>query len=951
MISFELYGSNTPFYGIPEVEYFSRRDYNGGTQNWSVSQMDNGLIYFANNDGVLEYDGTTWRFLDEFGNFVIRSVKAHDDTLYVGSYNEYGYYKLNKRNDYEYISLTDEVDHDNIGDIWNIFIIDDNVIFQSDKGLVLYRSDGSSTFISVSSNISNAFKCDNRVFVHIETKGIYELKNGVLEELKVLQDISESTITGIVNISNDEYVISTMSNGLYLWNNQEVQFWDIPLSYLLKDVNVFCVANHNNREIIFGTIQSGVVVSDNQGNIKSIINKDRGLENNTVLSLTVDDFGNIWGGLDNGIAKIDYASNISFIHGFYDIGAGYTMEIFKDNVYFGTNQGLYKIEEEDLQKPMKSRDDFIRIPYTEGQVWSLFIDKNNNLLCGHNSGVFVIDGISANLISPAEVNGAWIFRYPPERDDLLIVGTYNGLSLFENKNGEWIYKKEYEGFDESSRFMEWDEKGRLWITHGYRGLFRLTFSDDFKHIIEVESFEKGHRGLESNLGFNVTKVNDEVVFSSDNGVYGYNKKSDSFFRHSINEHFFQDQFPVLLRDDERGNVWYFTVDNVGVLRRLEDGRFSKVINPFLPVSGRLINGFEFVYVLDEFNSFIGVENGFAHYRVDENIDFHQEFNVHIRDFSNLYDESAVYYQSDDNQKEVPEWSYSQNSLQVRFSATCFNSDEILYSSYLDGFDDDWTTYSTTDVRQFTNLREGEYTFYVRAKNDLGVESSIVSFDFIIDPPWYRTLYAKIVYAIIIIFLLVGAWLILNWLMDRSKLVEKKRQRKKFQAKEEKLKVALEREKEMIRLRNDKLQNEMKFKEKELANSTMNIIQKNEFLLKIKDELQKSTNIYDQSKIIKKINSLITKIDKDIDNDSQWEVFELYLEQVHAEFLNRLKSRFPYLTSKELKLSAYLRMEMSSKEISSLMNISVRAVENNRYKLRKKLALDSKENLQEFIMNI
>jgi DNA-binding CsgD family transcriptional regulator len=234
----------------------------------------------------------------------------------------------------------------------------------------------------------------------------------------------------------------------------------------------------------------------------------------------------------------------------------------------------------------------------------------------------------------------------------------------------------------------------------------------------------------------------------------------------------------------------------------------------------------------------------------------------------------------------------------------------------------------------------------------GVESEPVGFRFEVLPPWYRTVFARIVYALVVVLLLVGVWLLLVWLMERSRIVEVKKQQERFKVKEEKLRnAALENEKEMIRLRNDKLRDEMLFKEKELANSTMHIIQKNDFLLNIKEELQKINRSREVSAVERKVNDIVRKIDRDIDNESQWEVFELHLEHVHADFINRLRKQFPELSSREQKLCAYLRMDMASKEISSLMNISVRAVENNRYKLRKKLGLDAKDNLSDFIMSI
>ena len=141
------------------------------------------------------------------------------------------------------------------------------------------------------------------------------------------------------------------------------------------------------------------------------------------------------------------------------------------------------------------------------------------------------------------------------------------------------------------------------------------------------------------------------------------------------------------------------------------------------------------------------------------------------------------------------------------------------------------------------------------------------------------------------------------------------------------------------------------RDKELANQTMDLIRKNKFLAKIKEELEKTKNSSNDAFLKEKISSLINKIDKDVDHSKQWEVFETAFDDVHEDFLNRLKLRYPALTPKELKLCAYLRMNISTKEIAPLMNISIRGVEICRYRVRKKLNIDRDTNLTSLIIDL
>ena len=141
------------------------------------------------------------------------------------------------------------------------------------------------------------------------------------------------------------------------------------------------------------------------------------------------------------------------------------------------------------------------------------------------------------------------------------------------------------------------------------------------------------------------------------------------------------------------------------------------------------------------------------------------------------------------------------------------------------------------------------------------------------------------------------------------------------------------------------------RDKELANQTMDLIHKNKFLSKIREDLEKIKDLSSDDVIKMKISSMINKISKDVDHDKQWEVFETAFDEVHEDFLNRLKTRFPTLTPKELRLCAFLRLNISTKEIAPLMNISIRGVEICRYRVRKKLNIDRDTNLTSMIIDM
>jgi DNA-binding CsgD family transcriptional regulator len=948
---------NSPTLGIPEIESYTRSDYRAGTQNWAISQTTNGLIYIANNDGILEFDGSFWNLIPRVTNNVVRAVLTHESRIYTGSHNEIGYYEKIGHS-FTYTSINKEYNLRDIGEVWSILPFNDQIVFQTEKMLCIYKEGHKVEIIQAKSRFPSSFLVNGMLLVHDEQEGLMELRQNKLFMVPGGNKVTGDRIGAILPVSNREIIIGTMQHGLYRWQlSGIIEKWHVPADTYLTQMNIFSGAV-NGQDLIFGTIQSGIVVVSFDGNIKLIVNKAKGLNNNTVLSTFIDNEKNIWAGLDNGIAKIAQNSSISFLHGYFDIGSGYCIERKNGMVYLGTNQGLHCIDEATFQSPMKNTQSFTRINGTDGQVWSLFDDgSENGLLCGHNSGAFAVEGNKARLLTPPNILVVWKFRAVPNRKDLLIAGISNGLILFQkDHNNQWQYKWKIEGFDESTMTFEWDIDGGLWITHGQQGIFKVFFDNNYHHVIKIETATH-FKGISNDKDITLAVINGQLVFVSTNGLYKLNHTTHTFQKHEISNIFENDKSPLphLMQQDRYKNIWFFSHQQAGVLRLQEDGTYKRITNPFFPLKDKLIYAFESIYVWDKNNTIFGIVDGFAHYTVNDQINFLNPFYVHIRTFKGSTDSTAyAHNQTEQNNTQtiIPQYSFADNAFEVAFAATWFGTGNIEYASYLEGFDKTWTHWSETQKRQFTRLKEGVYTLNVKARNIHGVETTPLSYSFIVQPPWYRTTYAKIVYIILLLISGWGMWHVTSRIVEKSRQREKIRQMEKFRLAEEQLRhEALINEKEMIKLRNEKLNFENQLKEKELANSTMNIIQKNEFLIKLKEDLSKAVQAHDSDGIIKKISQTIRRIDQDIDNDSQWQVFETHLEQVHQDFLERLQEKHNDLLPRELKLCAYLRMGMSSKEIASLMNISSRAVENNRYKLRKKMGMDQGDNLLEYIMKL
>lgn len=297
--------------------------------------------------------------------------------------------------------------------------------------------------------------------------------------------------------------------------------------------------------------------------------------------------------------------------------------------------------------------------------------------------------------------------------------------------------------------------------------------------------------------------------------------------------------------------------------------------------------------------------------------------------------------------------YHENSIKFYYAAGCGNYNNIKYSTYLFGYDEKWSEWKNENIKEYTNLAPGNYRFLIRAVNRSSEYTYAASCDFVIASPWYLSTIAKILYGIALLALIWAMERIIHFRAKRVQIrLQKKQEERQFRKEQKQIQQNLTKEKEIIKLRNDKLKIDILYKSKELADSTMNIIKKNQFLTDLKNELEKIREYSEKNKeVTSDIRKVVRKIDRDIDNEENWKVFEDYFDRVHENFFKKMKQKHPILTAKDLRLCAYLRMNLSTKEIAPLLNITVRGVEIGRYRLRQKLQLDREENLTDYLLKI
>lgn len=899
----------------PDLFNYSHQTYKAHRQNWGIAQNPvNKFMYFANSKGLLEFDGTQWTTYELPAKQIVRSVMCDKSgRIYTGALGEFGYWSKKPNGVLAYHSLKNLIKESqfNQEEIWHIIETPDGIIFQSFAYMFILQNNVVKK-LPTPGNILFAFEANGRYFLEVLDKGLYEIINNQFVFIPNSQFLKNESVHTILPGGNISTFLVGTNKGIYSFDGTTFRPFNKQLQQFVQQNQLNAGVRLVNGNYVFGTILNGVIITDNQGNIINNFNQKNGLQNNTVLSLQNDESGNIWLGLDKGIAMIAMSSPFKYFEDVEgELGTVFDAAIFQNKLYLATNHGVFYTS---LEKPTRQ---FHLLPNTQSQTWDLEV-IDNQLFCGHNNGTFRIDNLKATPIST--ITGGLVIKSLENYPNHLIQGTYTKVCIYEkDKSGQWVFSHTIDNFSAPIRQLEEDEKGEIFINTLNNGIFRLRLSADLKKV------EKETAIKQSFTPKNLSKIRGKIVVTSDKGIMEYDEASQSFqLVEALKEH--------------RNTQKIFNVGDKEQWMLKTNGSFG-IVSPQnvwleLPLKkDTWVSDYENMKVFDS-TFFFCKENGFT--ILEKNsipglLGLKGKKPI-IRSVKvENYHELNQFFSENDKSLS---FKYNQNTLNFTFSSSDYSS-SVRFSYWLENNMNHWSEFSENYEKEFNNLSPGTYTLHLRT-NTSDAETVL---HFVIHDPWYWNPWSKALY----LLLFIGIY----YYLYKLHLKRLKEQNKKLvQEKEEELKRQQEKSKqEIIRLRNEQLEQDIVRKSEELANSTMQLIKKNELLQKLKAESQELEGHAKAGSL----NHIIKLIDNNISSGHDWQVFEQNFNRVHEEFFKKLLEQYPDLSPGDLRLSAYLRMNLSSKEIAQLLNITYRSVELKRYRLRKKLNLETEENLVEWLI--
>lgn len=898
------------------VRFYAPSEYKSDAQVWSISKGQDDDVYFATNEGIVLYDGVRWERYVAPSECIMRSVfyDVENKVTYSGGVNEFGYWKYDEYGNLQYTPIYENPPSAPTKEFWKIAKVPGSplVYFESPLSLLVYDSETGKVTPLADDGMRFHFLyvVDSKVFLQ-QSNYLYRLDG--YEKRMVTDQLTNFYSVFMALESNGKLRLFSSEKGSLILDDKGKIEKRIPFE---TDVRITSMSRLGEYYLV-GTGNTGFYRMDEQGSIISKVGEQLGLKN-TVLSVGVNNKGDIWLGLNGGIMMIEESvkEESLLLDPKENIGYVYCAVNRDEQLYVGTNKGLFSVEKGE------GKIDFVLIPPSKGQVWNLY-NVGDEVVVAHNKGLF---GVSDGSFREIKHSGVYTLVPVPSRPGYYISGNYVGLSLYEMKEGKLVFRNNITGYGDLVQNCAFDKDGDLWIAHSRREFMRLRFDNDYTSIIESEVYAVPT--TVSRRAFLVKVGNDIIFLNNEGGAYKYNElnntlQPDEYYatllktinRHALTVQSYDDRF------------WQMNEEGVCLLQKnynkvvVNAGLFARMKDKFIP------KGFRKVIQLEDSIYAIGLENGLG-----------------IMDVAALDGQSIMKMPRIRKAEIVGE---SENELlslvdgklfipphinMVQLWLTSLNrSQQVEYRIVERG--DKWEM-ATGGYIQLSYLYPGEFTLEIRSSNGYGIYSDTNQIMLHVASPWYATVYAYLLYALLVVGI---AFIVYRIISIRTR------------KKEEAIRVNEERKRkeEMERYQLSCLQEELGNKNSKLMSITMLGVQNNTFLKKIKDAVMEIDT--SQSPAAKQqVKRLVKDIERQLNDQSGWDNFAEHFNNTCNGFFDRLTAKHPKLTHSDLRLCAYIRLNLSTKEIASLMNVSTSSVEMAKYRLRKKLELEESISLPYYL---
>ncbi len=763
--------------GMPFIRNYPPDEYGAHNQNWAIVQDERGVMYFGNSHGVLEYDGVSWRLIPIHRTRIVRSLAVGpDNCIYTGGYAEFGCLEPDSLSRLQFVSLLPYVEerYRDFTDVWKILATPDGILFITDK--YIFRWDGQNMRVwAAQTAFFSGFWVNDRFYTRQGERGLMQLTGDSLRMAPVGERLADERISAMIPYEREgkkSALIVTRDNGLFLYDGStSLERFATGVDERLKRSQVFCATALSGGRYALGTMQDGVFIIDAKGRLLQHLHKARGFQDDAVLSLFEDRQGGLWAGLQVGIARAETAGTYSYFGPREGIeGSVWEMLRHENRLWAATIMGLFYLD---------GSGQFRQMAGVPAQCWAL-VPVGQSLLVATFDGVHEIRANQARRITDRFTFSLHRSRRDPNR---VFAGLKSGVQSLYFEGGQWRVEGMWKGMDQETRHFYETPDGQLWLTDYFNGLTRADFSKGDALSPGLQRFDtlQGLPPADRVVAFSTDKG---LRFATLEGIFLFDAASKRFYRDSsLVQGLPHPAIGLFAADrDRQGNLWLVADDNTqsGVARRQGEGVYVWDQTPFLRIAEWPVFS---IYPDPSEDKVIWIGGPGRIARYDGAVPPR-----HALDYQTLIREIAangetIYYGGGEPVNGAGlKLPFSMNSLRFRYAATSFDEEtKNVFQYFLEGYDDEWSAWTAETYKDYTRLPPGEYRFMVRARNVYGHVGETGVFEIRILPPFYRTVWAYMLYALLLAALIYQFWRL------ALRRIEKRHQQELRQLEYEKLK--------------------------------------------------------------------------------------------------------------------------------------------------------------------
>lgn len=769
-----IFGSSVDSYALQDVingrylvTSYTARDYNGGNQNWEILQDSQGMIYVANRDGVMVFDGVRWKIHSNATSTPLRSVaiEEHSNRIYVGSVGEFGYLHPNNQGILTYVHLSENIE-EVIPDVWETHVTQSGVYFVT-RSIIYRYHDGKIDRIPFKRSTLRSFKYEGSVYLTYPGEGFAQIAGNEVRILPGTESIGRLNINSMLpapmmNDSEHGVLLVTSTLDVYHYGFDTGKLTDLSgTDYARVPVpgQLYRSIALKNGYYAFGTLSNGIYITDKHFNVKHHIHRGSGLRMDMVLNMYEDKQGNLWAALNNGISRIDHYQHVKAWDEHSGLSSGImSMVQYQGHMYLGTSTGIYRSIE-----PTGAIDyRFSQIDMNNIQAWEMLEHQDRNgsvyLLIASSTGLFYWDGSKTH-----QLDGNGVFRIIPSRNDnVFILGHRQGWSVIELGVGpggtlRLVQRTEYLNPPFEIRSIYEDKDGNIWLGSRFNGLFRVQypiqgdwFSQDPANL-EIRHYTE-ENGLPDDAGNGLFEIEGKMLIATRDGLMELNEETGQFEPHQDRGHFPAKSITSVHKHDD--NLWIIQQGDLARIYKDQNSgyRYEDSYLPFLVLK-------PFSTQFHESNDvfWMGSSEGLYRVTVAHRPIYRPDATAIVRSVL-IGSDSLIYVGGfvGGDAGRVVTLEYGIPQVIFEYGTGYFEYDNIPeFQTMLEGFDKAWSAWSDESRSTYTNLSNGRYVFKVRTRNSYGIPGPISDLVIVVPTPWFKTWWAFVIYVMSGMVILFG----------------------------------------------------------------------------------------------------------------------------------------------------------------------------------------------------